>query len=99
MKVYRVTRAVDYKGQCEREMFYTQDKEEAEGKYIDFQMKVRRFAEEHGLKLYDGKYELEWYSFADGNQRGKPYTGSRAELKVNEYCKEDFFVLCNGPIF
>ena len=49
--------------------------------------------------LNDGKYELEWYSFADGNQRGKPYTGSRAELKVNEYCKEDFFVLCNGPIF
>lgn len=100
IKVYRVLFAIDYKGKRERGLFYTENKEEAESRYIEEQIKVKRFAEEHGLELYDNKHSIFfWTTFANGNQRGKPWTGCRAELKVEEFCKSNFLNFGNEPLF
>lgn len=99
-KVYRVLFAIDYNGKRERTLFYTESQEEAECRYIDCQIKVKRFAHDNGLQFYDNKHSIFfWTTFADGNQRGKPWTGCRAELKVEEFCNADFLDFRNAPLF
>lgn len=98
--IYRVILAVDYKGHREREQYYTEKREEAENRYIEAQIKVKRFGEEKGLKVYDIVHNNNYMtSFADGNQKGKPYTGAIAEFSRKEFVKDDFLNLGNTPIF
>ena len=90
--------AVDYKGQRQRELFYTENREEAENRYIEAQRKVNRFGEEKGLKVTEIKHNRNFYTtFADGNQKKKPYTGAKAELSVIE-CDDYFLDLANYPV-
>ncbi len=98
--IYRIILAVDYEGQREREQYYTEKREEAENRYIEAQMKVKHFGEEKGLKVYDIVHnDNSMTTFADGNQKGKPYTGAIAEFYRKEYMKDDFLNLSNTPIF
>ncbi len=98
--IYRIILAVDYEGQREREMYYTEKREDAENRYVEAQMKVKRFGEEKGLKVYDMVNNNNYMTtFADGNQKGKPYTGAIAEFSRKEFVKDDFLNLGNTPIF
>lgn len=100
INIYRIVMAVDYKGQRSRELFYTESREEAENRYIEAQMKVNRFGEEKGLKVTDIRHNDNYMTiFADGNQKGKPFTGARAELSCNDCGEDDFLNLNNDPIF
>ena len=93
--VYRVIAAVDYNGQRKRELFYTENREEAESRYIEAQMKVNRFGEEKGLKVYEVTHNVNFLTtFADGNQKNKPYTGAKAEFSAIER-DDDFLNLVN----
>lgn len=92
--------AVDYEGQREREMYYTEKREDAENRYVEAQMKVKRFGEEKGLKVYNMVNNNNYMTTsADGNQKGKPYTGAIAEFSRKEFVKDDFLNLGNTPIF
>ena len=98
--IYRVILAVDYKEHREREQYYTEKREEAVNRYIEAQIKVKRFGEEKGLKVYDMVNNNNYMTtFADGNQKGKPYTGAMAEFSRKEFVKDDFLNLGNTPIF
>lgn len=98
--IYRIILAVDYEGQREREQYYTEKREEAENRYIEAQIKVKHFGEEKGLKVYDMVNNNNYMTtFADGNQKGKPYTGAIAEFSRKEFVKDDFLNLGNTPIF
>ena len=98
--IYRVIAAVDYKGQREREEYYTENRADAENRYIEAQMKVKHFGEEKGLKVYDLVHNENYMTtFADGNQKGKPYTGAITEFSRKEFVKDDFLNLGNTPIF
>ena len=98
--IYRIILAVDYEGQREREIYYTEKREDAENRYVEAQMKVKRFGEEKGLKVYDTVNNNNYMTtFADGNQKDKPYTGAIAEFSRKEFVKDDFLNLGNTPIF
>ena len=98
--IYRIILAVDYKGQREREQYYTEKREEAEIRYIEAQIEVKRFGEEKGLKVHDIVHNDNYMTiFADGNQKGKPYTGARAEFSRKEFMEDNFLDLGNEPLF
>ena len=98
--IYQIITAVDYKGQREREQYYTENKADAENRYIEAQMKVKHFGEEKGLKVYDIVHNSNYMTtFADGNQKGKPCTGARAEFSRKEFGEDNFLDLSNRPIF
>lgn len=99
-KFYRVMKAVDYNGQKERVLFYTDNKELAESKYIDFQIEVNRFAKDNGLKTYNQEPNKNYMTFfADGNKRDCPYSGCIAEFKVSYVKHDNFLNLGEEPTF
>ena len=98
--VYRVVTAIDFEEQRERELFYTENRTDAEKRYAEAQKKVREFGEKHGLKVFDLKHNENYLTiFADGNHKWKPYTGAIAEFSVEEFKEEDFLDLGKSPIF
>lgn len=98
--VYKVLTAIDYQGERKRNLFYTENREEAENQYNKAQEEVRRFSEEKGLKLYDVKHNEGYMTiFADGNDKDKPYTGARAEFICNDTAMDGFLDFSNDPLF
>lgn len=100
-KVYRVMRAVDYNGQRERELFYTENEEDARNQYQLAKAKVEQFARENGLQTFNNGCANDKYItfFAQGHTEGRPYTGAKAEFQTEEFCRENFLDFGKDPIF
>lgn len=100
-KLYRVLMSVDYKGQRERELYYTENENDARKRYALQKEKVIKFAKDNGLDFFDDDSTPDYYMniYACGNEKGKPYTGAVAQFKTEEFGRTNFLDLSEGPIF
>jgi len=95
--IYRVLKAIDYNGQTERKLFYTENKEQAEQWYSDMCKEIDAFAKQNGSIIYNvnhGERYRTYFARDDEN-----YHGAIATFEENDVCRDDFFELHNRPLF
>ena len=95
--IYRVSKAIDYNGQKERKLFYTENREQAEQWYSDMCKEIDAFAKQNGSIIYNNKPSeryCTYYAKADEN-----YHGAIAKFEENDICRDNFLELYNLPLF